>query len=76
MKNRSCRAGRALQPQDARFPVQTVRYFLESHGLTLAAGDAVVYYKKSLLTFERLLETHLGAAPAADAPSWPPYRRE
>ena len=48
---------------DARFPVQAVRYCLESQGLTLADVDAVVYYEKPLLTFERLLETYLGAAP-------------
>jgi len=48
---------------DARFPVQAVRYCLDSQGLTLTDVDAVVYYEKPLLTFERLLETYLGAAP-------------
>ena len=48
---------------DARFPVQAVRFCLDSQGLTLADVDAVVYYEKPLLTFERLLETYLGAAP-------------
>ena len=48
---------------DARFPVQALRYCLESQGLTLADIAAVVYYEKPLLTFERLLETYLGAAP-------------
>ncbi len=48
---------------DARFPAQAVRFCLESQGLTLADVDAVVYYEKPLLTFERLLETYLGAAP-------------
>ena len=48
---------------DARFPAQAVRYCLESQGLTLAEIDSVVYYEKPLLTFERLLETYLGAAP-------------
>ena len=48
---------------DARFPKQSVRYCLESQGLTLADIDSVVYYEKPLLTFERLLETYLGAAP-------------
>jgi carbamoyltransferase len=48
---------------DARFPLQASRYCLESQNLTLADVDAVVYYEKPLLTFERLLETYLGAAP-------------
>ena len=48
---------------DARFPRQALRFCLESQGLTLEDCDAVVYYEKPLLTFERLLETYLGAAP-------------
>ena len=48
---------------DPRFPTQAVRYCLESQGLTLADINTVVYYEKPLLTFERLLETYLGAAP-------------
>ncbi|MFZ9569418.1 MAG: carbamoyltransferase [Vulcanococcus sp.] len=48
---------------DARFPQHAVRYCLESQGLLLSDLDAVVYYEKPLLTFERLLETYLGAAP-------------
>jgi carbamoyltransferase len=48
---------------DARFPAKAARFCLESQGLTLGDLDAVVYYEKPLLTFERLLETYLGAAP-------------
>lgn len=48
---------------DASFPQHAVRYCLESQGLLLSDLDAVVYYEKPLLTFERLLETYLGAAP-------------
>ena len=48
---------------DARFPRQALHFCLESQGLTLEDCDAVVYYEKPLLTFERLLETYLGAAP-------------
>jgi len=48
---------------DARFPAQAIRYCLESQGLNLKDLEAVVYYEKPLLTFERLLETYLGAAP-------------
>ena len=48
---------------DSRFPQHAVHYCLESQGLTLGDLDAVIYYEKPLLTFERLLETYLGAAP-------------
>ena len=48
---------------DARFPVNALRYCLDSQGLSLADIASVVYYEKPLLTFERLLETYLGAAP-------------
>ncbi len=48
---------------DARFPHGAARYCLESQNITLADLDAVVYYEKPLLTFERLLETYIGAAP-------------
>jgi carbamoyltransferase len=48
---------------DDRFPLQAARYCLTSQEIRLGDLDAVVYYEKPLLTFERLLETYLGAAP-------------
>ena len=48
---------------DPRFPQHAVRYCLENQGIELEDLDAVIYYEKPLLTFERLLETYLGAAP-------------
>ncbi|MDM7958560.1 MAG: carbamoyltransferase [Synechococcus sp. WH 8007] len=48
---------------DSSFPALAARYCLESQGLKLSDIEAVVYYEKPLLTFERLLETYLGAAP-------------
>ncbi|QNI69403.1 carbamoyltransferase [Cyanobium sp. NS01] len=48
---------------DATFPASAAHYCLSSQHLTPADLDAVVYYEKPLLTFERLLETYLGAAP-------------
>ena len=48
---------------DAGFPANAVRYCLDSQHLSLSEIGAVVYYEKPLLTFERLLETYLGAAP-------------
>jgi carbamoyltransferase len=48
---------------DAHFPAAAIDFCLKSQNLGLADVDAVVYYEKPLLTFERLLETYIGAAP-------------
>ena len=48
---------------DSRFPINAIRYCLESQNIDLRDIDSIVYYEKPLLTFERLLETYLGAAP-------------
>ncbi|MCB0600808.1 MAG: hypothetical protein KDC28_06255 [Saprospiraceae bacterium] len=47
----------------AAFPVQAIRYCLEEAGLTLQDLDAVVFYEKPLLKFERLLQTYYGFSP-------------
>ena len=49
--------------QDASFPVNAVKYCLEEAGLTLDELDAIVFYDKPLLKFERLLETYYGYSP-------------
>ena len=48
---------------DERFPEGAVRYCLEAGGITTGDLDAVVFYEKPLLKFERLLETYLAFAP-------------
>lgn len=48
---------------DARFPLLAAQFCLKSQNLNLQDLEAVVYYEKPLLTFERLLETYIGAAP-------------
>ena len=48
---------------DSSFPKHALKYCLKENKLTLKDIDHVVYYEKPLLTFERLLETYLGAAP-------------
>jgi len=48
---------------DPGFPGAAIRYCLREGGITLAGVDAVVFYDKPLLKFERLLETYLGFAP-------------
>ncbi len=48
---------------DSSFPKEALKYCLAKNNLTLKDIDYVVYYEKPLLTFERLLETYIGAAP-------------
>ncbi len=48
---------------DRAFPINAVRYCLGQAGLTARELDAVIYYDKPLLTFDRLLETYLAFAP-------------
>jgi carbamoyltransferase len=51
------------QKHDERFPENAVRYCLETAGLQASELDAVIFYEKPLLKFERLLETYLAYAP-------------
>jgi carbamoyltransferase len=48
---------------DARFPARAISYCLEETGLSLTDLDAIVFYDKPLLKFDRLLETYLSFAP-------------
>jgi len=48
---------------DASFPGNAVRYCMQSVGCRLSDIDAVVFYEKPLVKFERLLETYLAFAP-------------
>lgn len=45
------------------FPVQAIKYCLEEAGLTLDELDAIVFYDKPLLKFERLLQTYYSFSP-------------
>jgi carbamoyltransferase len=49
---------------DPAFPTNAVKFCLEYSGLTLKDLDAIVFYDKPLLKFERLLETYYAFAPA------------
>ena len=44
--------------QDARFPIQSVTFCLKQSGLSLNKMDAIVFYGKAFLKFERFLETY------------------
>jgi carbamoyltransferase len=45
------------------FPVKSIQYCLEEGGLTIDELDAIVFYDKPLLKFERLLQTYYSFAP-------------
>jgi len=47
----------------SEFPVNAVKYCLEYAGFSIDELDAVVFYDKPLLKFERLLETYYAFAP-------------
>ena len=61
---------------DANFPVNAIQYCLEEAGITPSQLDAIAFYDKPFLKFERLLETYLAFAPrgfrsfAAAMPLW------
>jgi carbamoyltransferase len=48
---------------DPNFPTNAARYCLEHAGFSIDELDAVVFYDKPLLKFERLLETYYGFSP-------------
>ena len=48
---------------DARFPANAVRFCLDHARVAPDDIDAVVFYEKPFLKFERLLETYLAFAP-------------
>jgi carbamoyltransferase len=49
---------------DPGFPSLAIAYCLREGGLDAAEVDAVVFYEKPMVKFERLLETYLAYAPA------------
>ena len=48
---------------DSNFPVECIKYCLKEGGLLPEQVDAIVFYEKPFLKFERLLETYLAFAP-------------
>jgi carbamoyltransferase len=48
---------------DARFPVHALKYCLDAGGVKVQDLEAIVFYDKPLVKFERLLETYLSYAP-------------
>ena len=50
--------------QTPDFPVSAIKYCLDESGLKIDELDAIVFYDKPLLKFERLLETYFAFAPS------------
>ena len=48
---------------DSSFPKQAIIYCLKTQKIDLNDIEAIIYYEKPFLTFERLLESYLSAAP-------------
>ena len=61
---------------DSGFPLNAIRYCLEHQAISVNDLDAIAFYDKPLLKFERLLETYYAFAPrglqsfAAAMPVW------
>ena len=51
------------EKQSSKFPIEAIKYCLEEAGLEIDELDAVVFYDKPLLKFERLLETYYAFSP-------------
>ncbi len=49
---------------DSEFPVNAVRYCLTEAKISVGEVDALVFYEKPFIKFERLLKTYLSFAPA------------
>ncbi len=61
---------------DDAFPIQSIKYCLESQKVDFRDVDAIVFYEKPWLKFDRILDTYLAMAPKgfhsfrAAMPSW------
>ena len=48
---------------DSSFPANSIKFILKKNLIKLTDVDAIIFYEKPFLKFERLLETHLAFAP-------------
>ena len=61
---------------DSSFPINSIKYVLAEADISLNDIEAIVFYEKPFLKFERLIETHIAFAPmgfrsfAASMPVW------
>jgi carbamoyltransferase len=65
---------------DERFPIEAIKFCLEASKNNLQDLDAIVYYEKPWLTFERLIESYVHFAPKGissfllSMPQWLNYK--
>jgi len=61
---------------DSSFPSESIKYILDDSSIKLSDIEAIVFYEKPFLKFERLLETYIAFAPkgfksfSASMPVW------
>lgn len=55
---------------DAEFPHHAIAYCLKEAGISVAELDAITFYDKPFLKFERILETYLGTVPRGIRSAW------
>ncbi|MCH8556371.1 MAG: carbamoyltransferase [Balneolia bacterium] len=55
---------------DPGFPHNAIAYCLKEAGITLRDVDAISFYDKPFLKFERILETYLGYVPSGIRSAW------
>jgi len=55
---------------DQNYPANAIAWCLSEAGLTVSDLDAVAFYDKPFLKFERILETYLAYAPAGIRSAW------
>ena len=48
---------------DSSFPINSIKYVLSEQKINVSDLDAIVFYEKPFLKFERLLETYIAFAP-------------
>jgi len=48
---------------DSSFPKNAIKFILDFKKITISQIDAIVFYEKPFLKFERLLETYVACAP-------------
>ena len=48
---------------DSSFPAKSIKYLINNENIKLNDLEAIVFYEKPFLKFERLLETHIAFAP-------------
>lgn len=51
------------QKHDPSFPLQSIQFCLDEGKVSIEDLDAIIFYDKPMLKFERLLETYLGNTP-------------